>query len=124
MNLINNIKSLSILSSNKSSRNKKNKEELDRYHPIKTEDNIYKIKNAPFNNIFAKSIKSKNIKNKEIKNSKLNRTTDYSNTNDNSNSNENSNFNTNIIIFQKFRIIEFQYIQLMLKKYIHIISLL
>ena len=95
LNLVNNIKSLSILISNKSSRNKKNKEELDRYRPIKTEDNIYKIKNAPFNNIIAKSIKSKKIKNKEIKNSKLNRTTDHSNTNDNSNSNENSNFNTN-----------------------------
>ena len=95
MNLINSLKSLSILRSNKTSRNKKNKEEIDRYHPIKTEENINKIKSAPFNNIIAKPLRSKKIKNKEAKNSKLNKTTDHSNTNDNSNSKENSNFNTN-----------------------------
>ena len=95
MNLINNIKSLTILSNNKVLRNKKNKNTIERYRPIKSEDNIRQMKTSPFQNATNKSAKSKQLKSKEIKSSKLNRTTDNSNTNDNSNSKIDSHFNTN-----------------------------
>ena len=94
MNLINNIKSLSILSNNKVLRNKKNKESLERYRPIKTEDNINQKKISFFNNIITKSVKTKNLKTQEIKSSNINRTTEHSNTNDNSNSRTGSNLNS------------------------------
>ena len=93
--LINNIKSLTILSNNKVLRNKKNKNSIERYRPIKSEDNIRLTKTSPFQNVANKSIKSKQLKSKEIKSNKLNRTTDNSNTNDNSNSKPDSHFNTN-----------------------------
>ena len=96
VNLINNIKSLSILSNNKVLRNKKNKDSIDRYRPIKTEDNnILPKKISPFNNIITKSLDAKKLKTQEIKSNNLNRTTDHSNTNDNSNSKPNSHFDTN-----------------------------
>ena len=95
MNLINNIKSLSILSNNKVLQNsKKKKEAKNKYRPLNTEDNINTKKISSFKNIIAKSAKYKQLKNPEIKDNKLNRTT-TSNTYDNSNSKPNSNFNTN-----------------------------
>ena len=97
MNLINNIKSLSILSNNKVlQKSKKKKDSNSKYRHNKTEDNIKSAKISPFKNIIKKSVKCKPLKNAEIKikRNKLIRTT-TSNTNDKSNTKPNSNFNTN-----------------------------
>ena len=95
MNLINNIKSLSILSNNKVLRNKKIKNSIEQYRPTKTEDNICKKKIFSFTNIITKPFKTNQLKNPSIKSGKLNLTTENSNTNDNSNSNPNLSFNAN-----------------------------
>ena len=96
MNLINNIKSLSILSNNKVLQNSKKKKNSNcKYRPVKTEDNINSKKFSPFKNIPAKSSKCKLLK--KQKSNKLDRTT-TSNTYDNSNSKQNSKFNSNNII--------------------------
>ena len=97
MNLINNIKSLSILSNNKVLQSSKKKKDSNiKYRPVKTEDNIKSTKISPFKKIITKSVKCKPLKNSEIKikRNKLNRTT-TSNTNGKSNTKPNSNFNTN-----------------------------
>ena len=98
MNLINNIKSLSILSNNKILQSSKKKKDSNnnKYRPVKTEDNIKSTKISAFKNIIMKSIKCKPLKKGEIKirRNKINRTT-ASNTNDKSNTKPNSNFNTN-----------------------------
>ena len=98
MNLINNIKSLSILSNSKVLKShKKDSDIIEQYRPLKTEDNIHEknISIYPFDKIIPSSVKSKKMINQEIKSNKLVRTTDHSNTNDNSNSKPNSAFNTN-----------------------------
>ena len=96
MNLINNIKSLSILSNNKVLQNSKKKKDSNcKYRPVKTEDNINSKKFSPFKNIPSKSSKCKLLK--KQKSNKLDRTT-TSNTYDNSNSKQNSKFNSNNII--------------------------
>ena len=95
MNLINNIKSLSILSNNKVMKNKNKKNSIEQYRPIKTEENICRKKISSFSNIITKSVKPQKGNTQEINSFKMNRTTDFSNTNDNSNSKPNSNFNTN-----------------------------
>ena len=92
MNLINNIKSLSILSNNKVLQNKGN---IGIYRPFKTEENNDETKSSSIKNITAKSAKFKPLKSKEIKDNKSIRISTHSNTNDNSNSRGNSNFNTN-----------------------------
>ena len=98
MNLINNIKSLSILSNNKILQSSKKKKDSNnnKYRPVKTEDNIKSTKISAFKNIIMKSVKCKPLKKGEIKirRNKINRTT-ASNTNDKSNTKPNSNFNTN-----------------------------
>ena len=98
MNLINNIKSLSILSNNKILQSSKKKKDSNnkKYRPVKTEDNIKSSKISAFKNIIMKSVKCKPLKKGEIKirRNKINRTT-ASNTNDKSNTKPNSNFNTN-----------------------------
>ena len=98
MNLINNIKSLSILSNNKVLQSSKKKKDSNnnKYRPVKTEDNIKSTKISAFKNIIMKSVKCKPLKKGEIKirRNKINRTT-ASNTNDKSNTKPNSNFNTN-----------------------------
>ena len=98
MNLINNIKSLTILSNSKVLQShKKDTDTIEQYRPLKTEDNIHEKKNSiyPFDKIIPSSVKSKKLINQEIKSNKLVRTTDHSNTYDNSNSKPNSAFNTN-----------------------------
>ena len=99
-NLINNIKSLSILSNKDLLENKENikinnekgileDENEYRYKPILTEDNIIENKNTAFNKFINNH---KQLKKKE-NNNLINKTTDNTNTYDNSN----SNFNTNNI---------------------------
>ena len=100
-NLINNIKSLSVLSNKDILENKENiiinndnnnleeEENEYKYKPIMTEDNIRENKKTAFNKFINNHKQLKKKINKNI----LNKTTDKTNTFDNSN----SNFNTNNI---------------------------
>ena len=96
LNLVNNIKSLSILSNSKVLKNtNKNEETLKKYRAIKTEENIKENNIFPLLNLMQNTVKNKNHKNIDKKSNRLNITTDNSNTYDNSNSKPNSTFNTN-----------------------------
>ena len=91
LNLVNNIKSLSILSNSKVLKNtNKNEETLKKYRAIKTEENIKENNIFPLLNLMQNTVKNKNHKNIDKKSNRLNITTDNSNTYDNSNSKPNS----------------------------------